>query len=452
MRRGGAWSGVAAVSLLALLCMVTVSVRSSWEDATRAVTLEAPLALVDLQPEPAEHSLKPIDFKRNKHDIVRASARFSACVAAAATVDQGVWCMGQLLTVLPRPLEKRALEVAKEVSPSQQVVGDPKIIALKLQSCLNHAEERDGAVFCVSDLLAHVPPTVVDKAVELGEEHPAFDWADEHAAAVHDSTVFNSCVDEAGNVQEGVTCLGSLLAELPEAMVERAVRITSELPPPHQPAEEPQMLAKDYVYCTQMATRRDAAVYCLAHFLGRLPEAQVHEAYRYSKAHRGKGTPFLTDFQEEDADLLSDAGPAWGSEAHAGHSGVAGLAFGGGEGLGRAVEVPSGRETSSGQALQLRRGFNRGHREHRVRQSRQGGRRTQGADAPAGSPAAAAGRQTRPRQLSLAGKVRAAFRRALRRQGREEARLKLEAAKSGRRGRAAGGSAAAVSPKTRVKR
>ena len=102
MRRGGAWSGVAAVSLLALLCMVTVSVRSSWEDATRAVTLEAPLALVDLQPEPAEHSLKPIDFKRNKHDIVRASARFSACVAAAATVDQGVWCMGQLLTVLPQ--------------------------------------------------------------------------------------------------------------------------------------------------------------------------------------------------------------------------------------------------------------------------------------------------------------------------------------------------------------
>ena len=449
MRRSGAWSGVAAVSLLALLCMVTVSVRSSWEDATRAVTLEAPLALVDLQPEPAEHSLRPIDFKRNKHDIVRASARFSACVAAAATVDQGVWCMGQLLTVLPRPLEKRALEVAKEVSPSQQVVGDPKIIALKLQSCLNHAEERDGAVFCVSDLLAHVPPTVVDKAVELGEEHPAFDWADEHAAAVHDSTVFNSCVDEAGNVQEGVTCLGSLLAELPEAMVERAVRITSELPPPHQPAEEPQMLAKDYVYCTQMATRRDAAVFCLAHFLGRLPEAQVHEAYRYSKAHRGKGTPFLTDFQAEDADVLSDAGPAWGGEARAlgRHSGLAGLAFGGGEGLGRAVEAPSGRMTSSGQALKQGSGLG----ERRVRQSRQRGGLTQSADAPAGSPRAAE-RPRRPRQLSLAGKLRAAFRRALKREGREEARLKLEAAKSGRRGRAAGGSAAAVSPKTRVKR
>jgi hypothetical protein len=124
-------------------------------------------------------------------------------------------------------------------------------------------------------LLAHVPPAVINKAVELGEEHPAFDWEDGHAAAVHDAAVFNTCVDTAGNVGEGVLCLGSLLTELPEAMVERSVRITSELPPPNQPAEEPQMLSKDFVYCLEIAETRDAATYCLAHFLGRLPDEQV---------------------------------------------------------------------------------------------------------------------------------------------------------------------------------
>lgn len=262
-----------AVGVLAVLGVVRVyqtQIRP-WQ----RVELAAPLALVDLQPEPAEESLKPIDFQKNKQAIVHSSARFSACVDAAATVDEGVWCMGQLLAVLPRPLEKRALEVAKEVYPSKHVVGDPKILAMKLETCLTHASERDGAVFCVSDLLAHVPPAVINKAVELGEEHPAFDWEDGHAAAVHDAAVFNTCVDTAGNVEEGVLCLGSLLTELPEAMVERSVRVTSELPPPHQPAEEPQMLSKDFVYCLEIAETRDAATYCLAHFLGRLPDEQV---------------------------------------------------------------------------------------------------------------------------------------------------------------------------------
>jgi len=95
---------------------------------------------------------------------------------------------------------------------------------------------------------------------------------------VHDAAVFNTCVDTARNVGEGVHCLGTLLTELPEAMVERSVRITSELPPPHQPAEEPQMLSKDFVYCLEISETRDAAEYCLAHFLGRLPDEQVLRA------------------------------------------------------------------------------------------------------------------------------------------------------------------------------
>mmetsp|Transcript_93879 Transcript_93879/g.137097 ORF Transcript_93879/g.137097 Transcript_93879/m.137097 type:complete len:372 (+) Transcript_93879:25-1140(+) len=310
--------GIIAAGVVVLLCVVQVYQSRNGE----IVALSAPQALVDLQPLPAEESLKPIDFHKNKRAIVHSSTRFSACVDSAATVDEGVWCMGQLLTMLPRPLEKRALEVAKEVHPSKTVQGDPKILALKLETCLTHASERDGAVFCVADLLSHVPPAVLNKAVELGEEHPAFDWEDGHAAAVHDAAVFNTCVDTAGNVGEGVSCLGSLLTELPEALVERSVRITSELPPPHQPAEEPQMLSKDFVYCLQIAEKRDAAQYCLAHFLGRLPDEQVHEAYEYAKTHRGKGRPFLTAFEEENEELISKYEGPSGVEA------LPGLGFG----------------------------------------------------------------------------------------------------------------------------
>ena len=265
--------GIVALGVLALLGVIQVYKTQivPAQPTTLISSHPLPAALVDLQPEPAEESLKPINFRERKQAIVSESKRFSACVDAAANVDEGVWCMGQLLSMMPRPLEKRALEVAKEVYPSKRVVVDPKVLSLKLESCLEHAEERDGAVFCVSDLLAHVPPAVLNKAVELGEAHPAFDWPSEKPTAVHEAAVFNACVDTAANIEEGVGCLGTFFTELPEAMVERSVRIQTEVPAPHSPAEEPQMLAKDFVYCLEIAESRDAATYCLAHFLGRLP-------------------------------------------------------------------------------------------------------------------------------------------------------------------------------------
>jgi hypothetical protein len=159
--------GIIGTGLLAVLCVIQA--YRTQIVPSHATVLSSPLALVDLQPSPAEDSLKPINFQKNKAAIVHSSARFSACVDSAATVDEGVWCMGQLLTVLPRPLEKRSLQVAKEVYPSKHVIGDPKILAAKLESCVSHAQERDGAVFCLSDLMAHVPPAVLNKAVEMGE-------------------------------------------------------------------------------------------------------------------------------------------------------------------------------------------------------------------------------------------------------------------------------------------
>ena len=33
-------------------------------------------------------------------------------------------------------------------------------------------------------------------------------------------------------------------------------------------------------------------------------DEQVHEAYQYNKLHRGRGEPFLTEFQKEDEALI----------------------------------------------------------------------------------------------------------------------------------------------------
>ena len=124
--------GIVALGVLAVLGVVQVYKTQivPAQPTTLVSSNPLPAALVDLQPEPAEESLKPINFREHKQAIVSESKRFSACVDAAANVDEGVWCMGQLLSMMPRPLEKRALQVAKEVYPSKRVVVDPKALSL----------------------------------------------------------------------------------------------------------------------------------------------------------------------------------------------------------------------------------------------------------------------------------------------------------------------------------
>jgi hypothetical protein len=36
------------------------------------------------------------------------------------------------------------------------------------------------------------------------------------------------------------------------------------------------------------------------------PVVQVHEAYLYAKSHRGRGRPFLTEFEQENEDMVSE--------------------------------------------------------------------------------------------------------------------------------------------------
>jgi hypothetical protein len=111
-------SGGVALGVVALFGVMAVSQGQVRARRPVPVALASPLTLVDLQPTPAEASLKPIKFHQNKASILHASGRFMDCVDAAATVDEGVWCMGQvcgvasfgchvfwpaLLAAIPRP-------------------------------------------------------------------------------------------------------------------------------------------------------------------------------------------------------------------------------------------------------------------------------------------------------------------------------------------------------------
>mmetsp|Transcript_39267 Transcript_39267/g.61202 ORF Transcript_39267/g.61202 Transcript_39267/m.61202 type:complete len:244 (-) Transcript_39267:1128-1859(-) len=206
---------------------------------------------------------------------------------------------------------QRSLEVAEEIHSSKKIE-DPKKLAIHLESCLSAAKEHDGAIFCVADLLAHVPGETRAKAVELGEEHPAFDWKVLKDAALVDTEEFDECAEKAEDVDEGVQCLSKYLSEMSEALVERSVYVALDLPLPTSPAEEPKELSKQLLECMKKAEGRDAAQYCLSDFLTHIPMEQLHKAYTESKETRGKADPFLTEFEEDEAKRIGDEKPSAG--------------------------------------------------------------------------------------------------------------------------------------------
>ncbi|KAJ1480188.1 hypothetical protein T484DRAFT_1957219, partial [Baffinella frigidus] len=257
--------GLIALGVLAVVAVVAV------HQSTGPVALES---IANLQPQPAELSLKPLGFKVAKESILEDVKQFSVCVNEASTVDEGVWCLSQLIALLPRPLERRATEVAKEIASTRTPTNDPKLLAVRLESCLTAAMERDGAIYCVSELLAQIPPTALAKAIEMGEEHPAFPWKMAHESAVNDAATFETCATEATDEDQGSKCIGELLAQLPEAMVERAVRVAMELPAPGGSPTEPKAVAGKLHECLEVADGRDAASFCLVDFLLSIPQGQ----------------------------------------------------------------------------------------------------------------------------------------------------------------------------------
>ena len=275
-----------ATGVLAILAIVALKHTAS------PTTLES---IANLQPQPAELSLKPVGFAASKEQILGDVKQFSLCVNTARSVDQGVWCLSQLIAVIPRPLERRAAEVAKEIAPTMTPEDDPKLLAGRLESCMTAATERDGAIFCMSELFAQIPPTALEKAIELAEEHPAFPWKMAHESAVMDAARFQICAEGAKDVDTGTICIGQLLAELPEALVERAVRVAMELPAPVEVPSVPEAVAGKLHQCLEVASGRDTASYCLVTFLSEIPEGQMKDGYLWSKEHRGSHEPFVTD-------------------------------------------------------------------------------------------------------------------------------------------------------------
>jgi len=235
---------------------------------------------------------------RQDHAGVSAAAvQLRACVSEARDVKDGIWCLSRLLSRLPPALEHRALAVAQEVAPTVDKRTPPQGLTINLETCLGQARSPDARTFCLADLLARIPPKALALAARQAEETPVVDWNGTSADATQDAESFLSCVQSSETVDEGIVCLGTLLSDLPQALVERSTRLLTSLPPRTVNTDPSEMQTPNFVKCLKLASSGDSAIYCLSNYLIHLPQDQVERAYIFYKTQRLH--PTLEDVDRE---------------------------------------------------------------------------------------------------------------------------------------------------------
>jgi len=71
--------------------------------------------LVDLHPVPGEEEVHLVEWSTTKLYVVQRAAAFRGCVAEARDVDEGLGCIGRLISSIPPALARRSLAVAEDV-------------------------------------------------------------------------------------------------------------------------------------------------------------------------------------------------------------------------------------------------------------------------------------------------------------------------------------------------
>ncbi len=225
------------------------------------------------------------DFRRQQPALRHHTRQVARCLEAAADEAEGRTCLADYFSLLPHDIVEQALDKGLRESKDVGVATDATQLSNSLRGCIDVAGAWAGALFCVEDLIANVPRTLVRAAVSAAKAHPAFDYTAARHAGAREGAIFSSCVHHARGVHAGTACLRALLGALPRALSARAVTLASNLPPPQGAGLQisPQRRAQQLAKCLGVARASDGAVYCLADYLRSLPSRQLDQAWSAAK-------------------------------------------------------------------------------------------------------------------------------------------------------------------------
>ena len=159
--------------------------------------------VLELKDNKWSHFATTFDFNRQKHLLQHHTLQVERCLDAAEDEQEGHECLASYLSVLPHDIVVKALHTGLKEAKDTSVATDVKELAASLRGCIDVSGAWAGALFCLSDLIANIPRAVVQAAVKSAEAHPNFDYSAAKYAGSRDSAAFSSCVHHAQDVAVG---------------------------------------------------------------------------------------------------------------------------------------------------------------------------------------------------------------------------------------------------------
>jgi hypothetical protein len=208
-----------------------------------------------------------------------------------------VSCLANFLLDSDRAIEWRALDLLRqEAKGAITDVLPPAEVASRFEQCAMKADVGGSAVYCETDMLRHLEPSVVRHALLISRaDRVGVHWANRQRVVLLYAKQLKRCLASAHDVNAGIVCMSQMVSSMPARVSQRALINAMDTPESGEAPQEVSKLAAKLVKCMRAATDDDAEGFCLATFLSHAPRKTILAVQRMADRARAFGTVGFPD-------------------------------------------------------------------------------------------------------------------------------------------------------------
>jgi len=247
----------------------------------------------------AGHGPGQYDWTRWDYCRSKKTPRYGQVVVWEATHSAAeVSCLANYFLDSDRALEWRALDLLRqEAADASKDVLPPAEVASRYEQCLMRADVGGSAVYCETDMLRHLQPSVVRHALLISRaDRVGVHWANRQRVVLLFAKQMQGCLEKASDVNAGIVCMSQMLSSMPSKVAQRALINAMDTSESGEAPQEVSELTAKLVECVRAASDDDAQGFCLATFLSHAPRKTLLAVKRMAERVRSIGSVGFPDY------------------------------------------------------------------------------------------------------------------------------------------------------------
>lgn len=209
-----------------------------------------------------------------------------------------VSCLASYFLDSDRALEWRALDLLRQAADdTAKQLPPPAEVASRYEQCLVKADVGGSAVYCETDMLRHLEPSVVRHALLISRaDRVGVHWANRQRVVLLFAKQLQGCLAAAHDVSAGIVCMSQMMSSMPSKVAQRAFINAMDTPESGEAPQEVSQLTDKLIACVRAASDDDAEGFCIATFLSHVPHKTLLAVKRMADRARAFGTVGFPDY------------------------------------------------------------------------------------------------------------------------------------------------------------